>query len=140
MCAAAPLSPKDPPGRHTAPRPRIRKRTAVRLGALVAATAAGLGLSVGMASASTAYTADVPGCAGGMVVSFYSGHDHVQGYVTSTMGDYCRVELRQSNGGHSGASTRGATQWTAELLDAGSTSYVVVCNGNTGRCATSASY
>ncbi|MFI9810253.1 hypothetical protein ACIHEJ_39245 [Streptomyces sp. NPDC052301] len=118
----------------------IRKRTAVRLGALVVATTAGLGLSAGMASASTTYTANVPGCAGGMVVSFHDGHDYVQGYVTSTTGDYCSVYLRQSNGGHSGASTTGATAWTAELLDAGITSYVVVCNGNTGRCATSASY
>ncbi|GAB7188546.1 hypothetical protein ATKI12_8377 [Kitasatospora sp. Ki12] len=118
----------------------IRKHTAVRLAAVIAATTAGLGLSTGMASASTTYPANVPGCAGGMVVSFYSGHDHVQGYVTSTMGDLCSVELRQSNGGHSGASTRGGTVWTAELLDAGITSYVVVCNGDTGRCATSASY
>ncbi|WP_030244912.1 hypothetical protein [Streptomyces sp. NRRL S-350] len=93
-----------------------------------------------MASAGTTYPANVPGCAGGMVVSFYSGHNHVQGYATSTTGDSCSVYLSQSNGGHSDASTTGATVWTAELPDAGITSYVVVCNGNTRRCATSASY
>ncbi|MFG3227243.1 hypothetical protein ACGF07_20970 [Kitasatospora sp. NPDC048194] len=119
----------------------IRKRTAVRLGAVVATAAIGVGLGTGMASASTTYTANVPGCAGGMVVSFYSGHDHVRGYVTSTTGDHCSVVLSQSNGNYSPLErTTGGTVWTPEYLDAGITSYVVVCNEDLGRCATSAAY
>ncbi|MFI9365164.1 hypothetical protein ACIG5E_29550 [Kitasatospora sp. NPDC053057] len=118
----------------------IRKRTAVRLGAVAVASTIGLGLSAGMASASTTYGANVPGCAGGMVVSYYSGHDHVQGYVTSTSGNSCSVALQQSNGGSSSNWTNNGTAWTDTLLDAGITSYVVVCNMDTGRCATSASY
>ncbi|MER7673248.1 hypothetical protein ABTY61_32975 [Kitasatospora sp. NPDC096128] len=120
----------------------IRKRTAVRLGAVLAVTAAGLGLGTGMASATTTYPANVPGCAGGMVVNYYSGHDHVQGYATSTGGAACSVVLQQSNGGSSSNWTNipRDTAWTDTLLDAGITSYVVVCNGDTGRCATSASY
>ncbi|MFI6844076.1 hypothetical protein ACIBJD_05265 [Kitasatospora sp. NPDC050467] len=118
----------------------IRKRTAVRLAAVAAVATVGLGLSAGMASADTTFTANVPGCAGGMQVRFYSGHDHVQGYVTSTMGDACKVVLSQSNGGGSSAWTSSGTVRTQELLDAGITSYVVVCNLDLGRCATSASY
>ncbi|MET9181893.1 hypothetical protein ABZX88_27240 [Kitasatospora aureofaciens] len=118
----------------------IRKRTAVRLGAVAAATTIGLGLGVGVASASTTYPANVPGCAGGMTVSYYNGHDHVQGYVTSTSGNSCSVALQQSNGGSSSNWTNVGTATTDTLLDAGITSYVVVCNMDTGRCATSASY
>ncbi|GHF78459.1 hypothetical protein GCM10018790_65570 [Kitasatospora xanthocidica] len=120
----------------------IRKHTAVRLAAVIAVTTAGLGLSTGMAVADTTYPANVPGCAGGMVVSFYSGHDHVRGYATSTMGDSCSVVLQQSNGNSSSNWTNilHDTAWTDTLLDAGITSHVVVCNGDTGRCATSASY
>ncbi|MEU9045212.1 MULTISPECIES: hypothetical protein [unclassified Kitasatospora] len=120
----------------------IRKRTAVRLGAVVVAATAGLGLSAATASASTTYTANVPGCAGGMVVTFADGHDHVQGYATSTTGDGCSVVLTQSNGGRSSnwTSIPHDTAWTAKLLDAGITSYVVVCNLDSRRCATSASY
>ncbi|MFE6055404.1 hypothetical protein ACFQ6N_32025 [Kitasatospora sp. NPDC056446] len=120
----------------------ISKRTAVRLVAVAVAATAGLGLSTGMASANTTYPANVPGCAGGMVVSFYNGHDHVQGYATSTTGDACSVVLHQSNGGSSSNWTNipRDTAWTDTLLDAGITSYVTVCNGDLGRCATSASY
>ncbi|MFD9690626.1 hypothetical protein ACFXPX_42765 [Kitasatospora sp. NPDC059146] len=120
----------------------ITKRTAVRLGAVATVAAVGLGLSTGIASADTTYPANVPGCAGGMVVSFYSGHDHVQGYAISTGGNACSVVLSQSNGGSSSNWTNipHDTAWTDTLLDAGITSHVVVCNGDTGRCATSASY
>ncbi|MGW2372205.1 MULTISPECIES: hypothetical protein [Kitasatospora] len=120
----------------------IRKRTAVRLGAVVAVATVGLGLSTGLASADTTFGANVPGCAGGMVDRFYDGHDHVQGYATSTGGAACGVVLHQSNGGSSSNWTNipGDTAWTENLLDSGITSYVVVCNGDTGRCATSASY
>lgn len=120
----------------------IRKRTSVRLGAVAAVATVGLGLSAGMASADTTFTANVPGCAGGMVVTFYSGHDHVQGYATSTSGAGCSVALSQSNGGSSSNWTNipHDTAWTEKLLDAGITSYVVVCNLDLERCATSKSY
>lgn len=119
----------------------IRKRTATRLAAVAALATAGLSLGAGMASADTTFPANVPGCAGGMVDRFYNGHDHVQGYAISTMGDPCSVVLQQSNGGSSSNWTATRTPaWTDELLDAGITSHVIVCNGNTGRCATSQSY
>ncbi|GAA1251364.1 hypothetical protein GCM10009665_47560 [Kitasatospora nipponensis] len=119
----------------------IRKRTTVRLGAVAAVATLGLGLGAGMASADTTFPANVPGCAGSMTVTRIGGHDYVQGVVISTTGDGCSVDLTQSNG-------RNSSNWTAtrvpartqQLQDSGITSYVVVCNMNTGRCATSASY
>ncbi|MFF3072785.1 hypothetical protein [Kitasatospora sp. NPDC057936] len=118
----------------------IRKRTATRLAAVAAVATVGLSLSTGMASADATFSANVPGCAGGMVDTFSNGHDWVRGYVASTMGDYCTVALRQSNGNGQGKGTYGPRVWTDPFLDAGITSYVVVCNGSTGRCATSQSY
>ncbi|MFC1414871.1 hypothetical protein ACEZCY_37245 [Streptacidiphilus sp. N1-12] len=120
----------------------IRKRTTVRLGAVAAVATVGLGLCTGMASADTTFVANVPGCAGGMQVRFYGGHDHVQGFVTSTWGAGCSVDLTQSNGGNSTNWTNipHDTAWTENLLDAGITSHVVVCNLDLERCVTSTSY
>ncbi|MFG2114805.1 hypothetical protein ACGFRB_19560 [Streptomyces sp. NPDC048718] len=118
----------------------IGKRTAVRLGAIASVATLGLGLSTGMASANSDFQVSVTGCSGGMVVTFYNGHDHVQGYVSSTNGDACTANLHQSNGGHSAASTTGGKVWTAELLDAGITSYVTVCNVDRGGCKSTPSY
>ncbi|MFE2413847.1 hypothetical protein ACFXDE_36500 [Kitasatospora sp. NPDC059408] len=119
----------------------IRKRTATRLAAVAAVATVGLSLSTGMASADATFSANVPGCAGWMQDTFMNGHDWVQGFAISTMGDPCSVVLHQSNGGSSSdwTATRTPAQ-TDRLIDAGITSFVVVCNGNTGRCATSQSY
>ncbi|WP_316520731.1 hypothetical protein [Kitasatospora brasiliensis] len=120
----------------------IGKRTIARLGAVTAIATVGLGLGAGMASATTSYYANVPGCAGRMDVNRINGHDYVQGFITSTTGDPCYITLHQSNGHSSDASsfTRGVENVTAQLQDSGITSYVVVCNGATGRCNTSTSY
>ncbi|WP_158845206.1 hypothetical protein [Streptomyces sp. NRRL WC-3742] len=120
----------------------IGLRTAVRLAAVTAVAAGSLGLTAGVASADATYAANVPGCAGGMNVQYYNGHDWVQGYVISTMGNYCTVYLHQSNGNWSSAysNVRGDEHYTLQLQDSGITSYVTVCNADTGRCATSTSY
>lgn len=120
----------------------IGLRTAVRLAAVTAVAAGCLGLGTGVASADATYPANVPGCAGGMIDQYYNGHDWVQGYVISTMGNYCTVVLHQSNGRWSSAysNVRGDEHYTLQLQDSGITSYVVVCNTDLGRCATSASY
>lgn len=120
----------------------IGLRTVVRLAAVTAVAAGSLGLGTGMASADATYPANVPGCAGGMNVQYYNGHDWVQGYVISTTGNYCTVNLQQSNGRWSSAysNVRGDEHYTLQLQDSGITSYVVVCNTDLGRCATSTSY
>ncbi|MFI6157184.1 hypothetical protein ACIBCA_31390 [Kitasatospora sp. NPDC051170] len=117
-------------------------RTAIRLAAVTAVAAGSLALTTGVASADGTYPANVPGCAGGMNVQYYNGHDWVQGYVISTTGSYCTVYLHQSNGRWSSAysNVSGEEHYTLQLQDSGITSYVTVCNSDTGRCATSASY
>ncbi|MFE6056257.1 hypothetical protein ACFQ6N_36385 [Kitasatospora sp. NPDC056446] len=119
----------------------IRKRTAIRLGAVAAIGTIGLSLGAGVAMASTNYYASARGCNGGMQVERRSdGHDWVRGFVSSGSGNSCGVTLHQSNGNTLNAGTGDVTVYTDWLIDAGITSYATVCNLDLGGCASTVSY